>query len=449
MRTIVAQATAHGISGLAIIRVSGAKAFELVDIFFSGKKKICDAKSHTILYGNFIEDGNIIDDVTISIFRAPHSYTGDDVVEIGCHGGNIIPQKIISMLISAGCTYADAGEFTRRAFINGKLNLMQAEAVADLIHSISLPSAITSARQLHGGFTKQLSDIRKNLINIAALLELDLDFAEDEVAIFDSSKIKEDLTNALHLCEYLRSSYNSANILREGFFVTICGLPNSGKSTLFNAILNKNRAIVSNIPGTTRDYLEESIIINDIAIKFIDTAGLRETQNFIESEGIKLVYDKLEEANLVLFLKDVTEQDTTAINIYNELKQKYPAQKFLFVNNKCDLLENNLLTPQKNTINISAKNQDDVEKLKQEIGKIAKDCVNIDNEILLNQRQYHLLGKSIEHLLTAIEDLGSGVSSEFIAPSVRSAGNAIGKINGETWNDEVLNNIFSNFCIGK
>ncbi len=445
MKTIVAQATAYGNSGLAVIRISGERAFEIVDSLFQGKKKIVDAKSHTILYGNFVENNEIIDDVTVSIFRNPHSYTGEDVIEIGCHGGKIVPNKITSALVAAGCNYADAGEFTRRAFINGKLDLVQAEAVADLIHSTSLPGAITSARQLRGGFTERLAKVYKNLIHIAGLLELELDFAEEEITFSDNSKIEKDLQEAINLCKALQDSYNSAIILREGFFVTICGLPNSGKSTLFNALLNRDRALVSNIPGTTRDYLEEPIIINDIAVKLIDTAGLRETQDEIESEGIKLVYGKLEEANLVIFLRDITDTKNNIETIYKELKEKYPNQKFMLVNNKCDLLDKNIAEG----INISAKNKEDIEKIKTEIAGIMKECINVENDILLNQRQYHLLADAIKYLETALADLAAGISSEFLSPSIRAAGNAIGGISGETWNEEVLNSIFSNFCIGK
>ncbi len=496
LKTIVAQATPQGNSGLAIIRVSGEAAFNIIDKFFVGKKKISEAESHTILYGNFISSGKIIDDITVSIFRAPNSYTGENIAEIGCHGGKIVPLEIIRELVSSGCTYASPGEFTRRAFINGKLDLLQVEAVADLIHSTSVPGAIASARQLHGEFTRRLDSFKNKLMEIAALLELELDFADEDIEFTNNNSIEKNLIDTKNLCKELASSYKSAAILREGFFVAIIGEPNAGKSTLFNALVGKNRAIVSDIPGTTRDYLEESLFLDNIPVKLIDTAGVRETKDEIEQAGIEHVVRKIEEANLIILLLDASKY-SSRVELENikmaleNIKYKNPQAEILLVNNKCDLLPgnfeeitgNNSNTSAKTTnhnnfcicsevasliastintsdnsnssnniysINISAKREIDINKLKNIIAKIAVDASDIGNsDVLLNDRQYQLLTRASELLENAITTLLNNIGNEFVSAEIRTVCEVLGEITGNTWKEDVLNNIFSRFCIGK
>ncbi len=464
--TIVAQATPPGLSGLAIIRISGDKAIEIADTCFVGKKRIHDAKSHIILYGNIVENNELIDDVTCSIFKAPHSYTGEDVIEFGTHGGKIIPTRIIEVLMNAGCRYAEPGEFTRRAFINGKIDLVQAEAVADIIHSISVPSATTSARQLRGEFTHRLAVLRDKLITIAAHLELDLDFADDNIDIINEQKFINDIDSAINTCQSLLASYNSAVILREGFYVAIAGAPNAGKSTLFNALLGHQRAIVSDIAGTTRDYIEEPIIINNIAVKLVDTAGLRDSDDIIEVEGIKLAQHVLEQSNLIILLNDITKGNDIVNQLHKKLKNIHKYANILIVHNKCDLIDNNSNANADkfpsfrgvavasadgvfDELYISAKSPADVANLRQKIGEIASHNINAENDVLLNERQYHILREVQKTLETALAEFKSGMTNEVIAIDVRHAGQLLGEITGQTWNEEVLNSIFSKFCIGK
>ena len=449
-QTIVAQATAIGLAGLTIIRISGNNAFIIGDKCFIGKKKIIDAKSHTILYGNFVFNNIIIDDVTCSVFHKPHSYTGENTIEFGTHGGSIIPTQIINALIDAGCRHAEPGEFTRRAFINGKINLVQAEAIADIIHSISVPSANISAKQLRGGITNLLSKLRTKLINIASTIELEMDFAEENITLSDNENILNNIESAINTTSTLINSFNSASILRDGFVVAITGKPNAGKSTLFNTLLNSQRAIVSAIAGTTRDYISEIIYINDIPIKIIDTAGLYETTDIIEIKSIEYTHKILEQANLILFINDISDNDNSCKKLLHQIISKYPNKKIILVNNKIDLCANYLPDRTIENIVISANKQDDnFTKLKNKIFEIAKKQIQITNDILLNERQYFKLIETLNSLNTAKTLLLQGTISEILSIEIRNAGRLIGELTGQTWNEEVLNNIFDRFCIGK
>lgn len=451
-RTIAALATPPGISGLSVIRISGDETIKIMDLVFKGKKTIAEAKSHTILYGKILLVENnqierIIDTVTISIFKSPNSYTGEDVIEIGCHGSIVVVREILDLLYKNGAYPAEAGEFTKRAFINGKLDLLQVEAVADLIHSISTPSAQTSIRQLEGDFTIRLREFRKNLIDIASLLELELDFSEEDIELIDRDLIRNRLNNAKEFCNNLIEFKRTSEILRSGYYVSIVGYPNSGKSTLFNTLLNKNRAIVSEIAGTTRDYLEEYLYINEIAIKLFDTAGLRDTEDTIEIMGIKLVESIIKQSNLLFLLNDITESETYSDNLLSELKSKFPDTEIIVIQNKIDNLEK--IENKDETIYISAKNNIGIYELKSLIYNKAISELDSITDVLINQRHYDLLKVTIENIERALISLDEYTENEIIAIDIRNAYTTIGEITGENYNEEVINNIFGAFCIGK
>lgn len=452
MRTIAALATPPGVSGIAVIRVSGASTFEVVDKIFRGKSQISQMKSHTIHYGNIIDNfnDNIIDSVVVSIFKSPNSYTGEDTIEISCHGGKITPNLILDLLYKNGITPAEPGEFTKIAFLNGKLDLIQAEGVADIIHSISVPSAQTAARQMFGGFSQSISNLRDKLIKISSLLEIDLDFLDDNISFSDYSYALTEIDSTINFCQNLIGQFKADNILRTGFHIAIVGYPNSGKSTLFNTLLNKDRAIVSNIPGTTRDYIEDYIYINQIPIKLIDTAGLRDTDDIIELDGIKLAESVIEQADLILLINDISLGKDHSSTLYNELNSKFNNIPIKIIQNKIDTtVINNVIEADKdNYIFISAKNTVGIEDLSKLIIDEYKLSINDSQNILINDRHRALLNNVIEELLLAKQSLNNN-SSELATINIRNAANLFGQITGENFSEEVLNSIFSKFCIGK
>jgi tRNA modification GTPase len=447
MRTIAATATAPGLSGIAVIRVSGDNAIEICDKIFIGKSKISDMKASTIRYGEIIDDKNIIDQVTVSLFKSPRSYTGEDIVEISCHGGNIISSMILELLYKNGAYPAEAGEFTKRAFLNGKLDLTQAEAVADMIHSISTPSARTAARQLSGGFSKKLSEFRSKLVEICSLLEIELDFLDDDIQFTDSSKIINLIDDSISYCKSLIDSFKSAEILRSGFKVAIVGKPNSGKSTLFNALLNKNRAIVSDIPGTTRDYLEEFIYLGSAPIKIIDTAGLRESEDLIEIEGIKLVESLIKESDLILVINDYSISMDNSNSLISEIKDKYSEIPIIIAHNKIDI--SNIDNSNREYVYISAKHRIGLEDLYTRIIDIYNNTIRSNEDVLINSRHAQLLALIIDDLNNAKNIIQNKMDNELAIIDIRNAASKIGEISGETFGEEILNKIFSSFCIGK
>jgi tRNA modification GTPase len=444
--TITALATAPGIGGIAVVRISGDDAFEVVDKSFQGKIRISDADANTIHYGKFYNGNAIVDTVTVSVFRNPRSYTGEDVAEISCHGGNIVSDKIIKVLLRSGARLATSGEFTQRAYINGKLDLAQVEAVADLIHAQAEQGAQTAARQLNGEFTKRLEEFRLQLIDVSCLLELEMDFADEDIEFLERQKIVQKIDDASEYCRELADSYSAAEILRSGFFVGIAGYPNSGKSTLFNSLLNRKRAIVSEIPGTTRDYLEESIMINGISVRLIDTAGLRETDNTIEIEGIRMVKSILEQSNMILVINDASISIDNSESLYEKLKKDYPSAEVVLLQNKTDLIDE---MPGDAFLSISAKYDNGIEKLKKIIYDNARGSTERIKDVLINQRHATLLERAALELDNAKKALSQGMENELVSIDIRSAVKILGEIAGSNFSEDVLNSIFSRFCIGK
>ena len=447
METIVALATPPGVSGLAVIRVSGDESIKIVDKHFEGSQKLNEAKTHTIHYGKFVNEGIVVDTITASIFRKPKSYTGEDVVEISCHGGFVVYEEIINVLLKSGCRLAKPGEFTQRAFLNGKMDLLQAEAVADLIHSTSIISEQVSTRQLLGNFTTRIKEFKEKLINIAGLLELELDFSEEDIDLISKQEIKEQISQLINFNNEIIDSFNSSKILHNGYSVAIVGYPNSGKSTLFNKLLNKERAIVSPIPGTTRDYLEEYQYYDGIPVKIYDTAGIRPTDDIIEIEGIKLVETILKQSNLIFVINDSSISIEHSDNLFKELKDKYPNKKYYLLHNKID--KSGVQPRYENEIAISAKNGTNIDKIKNTIALVAKESIGRLTDILVNERQYNLLKMINEDLINAKKSIENSYQNEFIALDIRNAIKKIGELTGEVYNEDILNSIFSNFCIGK
>lgn len=458
--TIAAIATPLGTGGIAVIRVSGNEAKEITDKSFKGKVKLTQSESHRVHYGKFYDEDTLIDIVLASVFTAPNSYTGEDIIEISCHGGILPARLILDTLIKNGASYAQPGEFTKRAFLNGKIDLAQAEAIADLIHSVSIPGAQTSAKQIQGKFTEKLSSIRNILLKIASLLELELDFAEDNILLTNKDTIEKEIISVMQYCQDLVSSYNASEILRSGYYVAIAGYPNSGKSTLFNALLERPRSIVSSQPGTTRDYIEESIYLGNIPIRITDTAGLRDTSNLIEIEGIKLVESVLARSNLILIINDASVSFHNSDSLFLNIKEKYKQSKLVLLNNKTDLISKNKLYDETSSynkdifkndeiINIAAKYGTGIDRLRSYIEKESEKSKETVKEVLLNRRQEELLKQASSYIEKALITLRDGYENEIISIDIRKAAEIFGKITGENFSEEVLNNIFSRFCIGK
>lgn len=445
---IVALSTPPGISGLAVVRASGDRIFEIVDLCFKGRVRIAEAKTHTIHYGKFHNEGKLVDFVTVAVFRQPNSYTGEDVAEISCHGGYFVAEAIIETLVEHGCRLAEPGEFTKRAFLNGRMDLTQVEAVADIIHSSSEQGYQTAVRQLAGEFSKRIAEFKKKLLDSASLLELELDFADEGFEFIDRSIILRSIDETIAFCDELANSYHSSEIVRSGYFVGIAGFPNSGKSTLFNALLKRKRAIVSEIPGTTRDYLEETIYIDGISVRLIDTAGLRPTKDIIEIEGIRMVESLLAQSNLILVINSLTQGQAFSDGLYFELKERYKRSRLVLVQNKMDLVEE--LPPKRDfEIYISAKYSQGIDQIQRIIQEeIRKESQHI-KDVLINQRHYLLLKRASGELRKARQSLVENLGNELVSDDLRRAVKTLGEIVGDTFSEEVLNNIFSKFCIGK
>jgi tRNA modification GTPase len=458
--TIVALATPSGAGAIAIIRLSGTHAITIASEVFQSVsgKDITKQKTHTIHLGHILDNGKTYDQVLLSIFKGPNSYTGENVVEISCHGSTFIQQQIIQLLLRKGAKMAQAGEFTLRAFLNGKLDLSQAEAVADLIASDNEASHQIAMQQMRGGFSNEIAKLREELLNFASLIELELDFAEEDVEFADRTAFHDLVDRIEFVLKRLIDSFAVGNVIKNGIPVAIVGEPNVGKSTLLNALLNEERAIVSDIAGTTRDTIEDELVIEGIGFRFIDTAGIRETQDHVESIGIQKTFEKIEQAQVVMFLVDSTELTMESLERLKveveKIKNKYPQKALLTIFNKKDKLEESLLqnleSQIENSIFISAKQKVGIEELKNELMSFVNTGALRNNEtIVTNTRHYDSLLKALEEIQKVKWGLDSGISSDLMAIDIRSALHYFGEITGEVTNDELLGNIFANFCIGK
>jgi tRNA modification GTPase len=459
--TIVALASPSGAGAIAVIRISGKDSITIAESVFQSVsgKKISNQKTHTIHLGHIVDEGKTFDQVLLSIFKNPNSYTGEDVVEISCHGSTYIQQQIIQLLLRKGCRMAQAGEFTLRAFLNGKLDLSQAEAVADLISSDNEASHQIAMQQMRGGFSSEIAKLREELLNFASLIELELDFAEEDVEFADRTQFKELLTRIEFVLKRLIDSFSVGNVIKNGIPVAIVGEPNVGKSTLLNALLNEERAIVSDIAGTTRDTIEDELVINGIGFRFIDTAGIRETKDVVESIGIKKTFEKIEQAQVVLMLVESRKSKVESLILEVEkIKNKYPQKPLVVVINKADLLSENELNSMKvqlstfdfRLLTISAKNNIGIDELKNQLLSFVNTGALRNNEtIVTNTRHYDSLLKALEEIQKVRFGLDNGLSSDLMAIDIKQALYYFGEITGEVTNDELLGNIFANFCIGK
>lgn len=463
--TIVALATPSGAGAIAIIRISGETAIDMAATVFQSVrgKDLAKQKSHTLHLGHIVDGKKTLDEVLVSIFKGPNSYTGENTVEISCHGSTYIQQQIIQLLLRKGCRMANAGEFTLRAFLNGKLDLSQAEAVADLISSDNEASHQIAMQQMRGGFSNEIASLRIELLNFASLIELELDFAEEDVEFADRSQFNE-LTDRIELVlKRLIDSFAVGNVIKNGIPVAIVGEPNVGKSTLLNALLNEERAIVSEIAGTTRDTIEDELVIDGIGFRFIDTAGIRETKDVVESIGIQRTFEKIEQAQVVLFLVDgyrlyVDGSIDSLVVEFGKIRNQFPLKPLVLVLNKIDQLneeQSKSVLAQLTTHNIqpttlSAKNKTGIEDLKNQLLSFVNTGALRNNEtIVTNTRHYDSLLKALEEIQKVKHGLQTNLSSDLMAIDIKEALYHFGMITGQVTNDELLGNIFANFCIGK
>ncbi len=452
--TIVALATPSGPGAIAIIRLSGKDAIKIASLVFNSVlgKKLADQKTHTVHLGNILDGERIIDEVLATLFKNPQSYTGENVVEFSCHGSSYIQQEIIQLLLRKGCRMATAGEFTLQAFLNGKMDLSQAEAVADLIASDSKASHQLAIQQMRGGFTTEIEELRVQLLDFASLIELELDFSEEDVEFASRNDFQKLIKKTTSLLKNLIDSFATGNVLKNGIPVAIIGRPNSGKSTLLNVLLNEDRAIVSNIAGTTRDTIEDEITIDGIRFRFIDTAGIRNTKDEIEKIGVEKALEKLKNSAIYIYLFDSTEMDMNDVKI--ELESFSTTSSQLIVANKIDKASKSVLNTIKNSalpvLSISAKKKESIDQLKKSLLDLAgKEALDKNQLIVTNSRHYDILLKSLEEIIKVQNGIDQNLSGDLLAIDLRQALYYLGEITGKVSNDDLLGNIFANFCIGK
>ena len=459
--TIIALATPSGIGAISVIRLSGEKSIDIVAAFFKSVRKgksLNNQKSHTIHLGHIVSEETLLDEVLVSVFKNPKSYTGENVVEISCHGSKFIQQEIIQLFLKNGCRMADNGEFTMRAFLNGKMDLSQAEAVADVIASNSAASHQMAIQQMRGGITNELKELRAQLLDFAALIELELDFSGEDVEFADRRKFIALVTKIKLVLKRLIDSFSFGNAMKNGIPVAIIGAPNVGKSTLLNALLNEEKAIVSEIAGTTRDAIEDEIIIKGVAFRFIDTAGIRETKDIIESIGIEKAYQKAENAQLIIFLIDANKfrnAESSFLSEINTIRTRFPNKRVLVIANKTDTISStntiNLQKEIENLILLSAKNNIGIEALKNELTSLVNTGALSNNDtIVTNSRHFEALNNALSAILSVQQGIDLEISTDLFSIDIRECLRHLGNITGEYDVDkDILGHIFSNFCIGK
>lgn len=461
--TICAPASGAG-GAISIIRISGSDSFTICDkIFVPLDKaiKLVDQKGFTINFGKILSGDEIIDEVLVSIFRAPRSYTGENAVEISCHASPYIVRRIMELLIKNGASAANPGEFTQRAFLNGKIDLSQAEAVADIIASTTRSAHSIAMNQMRGGFSKEISRLRADLLNFASLIELELDFGEEDVEFADRPELKILILKVKAIADMLVNSFSLGNAIKNGIPVVIVGKPNSGKSTLLNALLMEEKAIVSEIPGTTRDIIEDTIVIEGVEFRFIDTAGLRETTDVIETMGIKKTHEKINQASVVLLVDEISdsaESINKRVKVIREMLRGSDKRLFILINKtdqdssgKENVLAKSIMPEEsEELLFISAKMKKGLDELRMKLSEIVlKDKLRLDDVIITNIRHYEVMVRVSESLDRVISGLDNNIPDDFIAIDIRHAIHYLGEITGEITSDEILGNIFKNFCIGK
>ena len=458
--SIIALATPSGIGAISVIRISGEDAINIVSKKFNSisGKKLKNQKTHTIHLGHIIENNRIIDEVLVSVFKNPSSYTGENVVEISCHGSSYIQQEIIQLFLKNGCRMADNGEFTMRAFLNGKMDLSQAEAVADVIASNSSASHQLAIQQMRGGITNELKDLRAKLLDFAALIELELDFSGEDVEFADRTKFKELVATISSVLKKLIDSFSFGNAMKNGIPVAIIGEPNVGKSTLLNSLFNEEKAIVSEIAGTTRDAIEDELIIEGVAFRFIDTAGIRQTNDVVESIGIKKTFEKAENAQLLIFLIDSNKfvgSKSIFLEEIETIKNRFPNKRLLLIANKIDSLpekqRKEITTSVKDILLLSAKEKIGITTLLKELTSLVNKGALSNNEtIVTNSRHFEALNNALNAINSVQEGIDLEISTDLFSIDIRECLRHLGNITGEYDVDkDILGHIFSNFCIGK
>ena len=452
--TIIALATPNGLGAISVIRISGLNAISVTEKLFKpkGNKKLSNQKSHTVHLGHLMKNSHELDEVLVTLFKGPHSYTGENTIEISCHGSTFIQQEIIDLFIENGIRVANPGEFTLRAFINGKMDLNQAEAVADLIASENEGSHKLAMEQMKNGFSNDLKKLRAELLHFSSMIELELDFSQEDVEFAERSEFKKLTVKIQTELEKLIDSFKSGNVLKNGISVAIAGKPNAGKSSLLNTLLNEDKAIVSDIPGTTRDSIEDSLVIDGINFRFTDTAGLRETEDIIESKGIEKTKEKINNARILIYLFD--SNDTTFNEINSDMKSfKREDLSVLLVRNKVDLqnTNQNLINQLEKfeIIEISANNIDSVSSLKKRLVNEINILNPYTDTVISNSRHYEALMKALKAIKEVNIGLKSDISGDLLSVDIRKSIEHLAEITGEITNNDVLGNIFANFCIGK